>query len=690
MKDLEKRKASEYTTEGGFSLADDLEVGQWYWHSCTEEVWDEESEDYTEKGFRYLACITHVGSNFARVTYVNGNSSRVHFDTFFEVCQPELNWQQVINDRVLKLQQELQEKLQEATDLYGGLSLGSTVQADHGTQALARVSDTSTGMSQYKKALRDAKENKLPAIFEETKQLQGRLGRWMAAPYLPLKGKAEELRDDLSLIDHRLWAVDLYAGLSEEVEPIVKGKPAPASEKVYVYQRMRYMDEESLLYYNNGGLEFKNLDAFDKWLAQHRDQFFPNPKCVVAFRVRREKKRREAHNIADVLRIAQLAKKDELTYLYIRNGENLYRLSTENKFGPQIFPDFESNVFSRGEPLYWKNGKSFVTEGEMLEIQEAEKKSSWPTEFHKFDDSSIYFDDMTAAVTRFLWEHNRVALILQGVFDRSRIFQPHGKVVLSNPEGFAAALELVYDASKALSPSDRPDFEAYRAELNSSLKVGCIVTGFYEHWHEEALDKHGEYLSSSSYGTRVLPYYIKHPPRVARVAKIYPRKKEVLIEWQRKAATGVFPRKMIRAAFRVPISELLNISAYKRGDFKQFYKDPNTRVDYLQWAPLLLTAERTTFAIEQAEKSGTELVLNSWVMDLDDLREAVEWEKDRWSWERFYTPEGAETYYLATRETRSREPVADIQALLSDETGKVAGGWTHIVIEKPKPTRKKR
>jgi hypothetical protein len=33
------------------------------------------------------------------------------------------------------------------------------------------------------------------------------------------------------------------------------------------------------------------------------------------------------------------------------------------------------------------------------------------------------------------------------------------------------------------------------------------------------------------------------------------------------------------------------VSAYKPGDFRQFFEDPRTRQEYLKWAPLMLTAE---------------------------------------------------------------------------------------------------
>jgi hypothetical protein len=42
---------------------------------------------------------------------------------------------------------------------------------------------------------------------------------------------------------------------------------------------------------------------------------------------------------------------------------------------------------------------------------------------------------------------------------------------------------------------------------------------------------------------------------------------------------------------QAPKTQLLNVSTYQPGDFKQFYNDPRTRGDYLQWTPLLLEAE---------------------------------------------------------------------------------------------------
>lgn len=58
----------------------------------------------------------------------------------------------------------------------------------------------------------------------------------------------------------------------------------------------------------------------------------------------------------------------------------------------------------------------------------------------------------------------------------------------------------------------------------------------------------------------------------------------------------------IACSITVPTSKLLNVSAYKPGDFKQFFNDPRTRAEYLQWAPMLLTAEEYCAGNREVQK----------------------------------------------------------------------------------------
>lgn len=47
----------------------------------------------------------------------------------------------------------------------------------------------------------------------------------------------------------------------------------------------------------------------------------------------------------------------------------------------------------------------------------------------------------------------------------------------------------------------------------------------------------------------------------------------------------------INAHYKCPTHLLLNVDAYTPGDYKIFFNDPRTRMNYLKWAPLLLSAE---------------------------------------------------------------------------------------------------
>lgn len=68
-----------------------------------------------------------------------------------------------------------------------------------------------------------------------------------------------------------------------------------------------------------------------------------------------------------------------------------------------------------------------------------------------------------------------------------------------------------------------------------------------------------------------------------------PRAKKAVFRWLKEPDWSNAPGRP--SSIEVPVSQLLNVSAYKPGDFKQFFADPRNRQEYLKWAPLLLAAE---------------------------------------------------------------------------------------------------
>ena len=226
-----------------------------------------------------------------------------------------------------------------------------------------------------------------------------------------------------------------------------------------------------------------------------------------------------------------------------------------------------------------------------------------PSEWKPFDHSNVYFDEAEQYLQDEIKKYNRIALIIQGLFDRSDALHPHHPVKSWTAQGFADAIELVPDGSRALTYGEAPDFEAYRSKCNESLGTGSTVVGQEDFWlrkegEKESARRDRDYRFSSTdhRPTRHQPQGNPGPGYVATVAQWKPRTGMAVFQWNRDRLTdsGYFgPRAgtPIPVTLSVPRSELLNIDAYQLGDFRQFFQDPRTRQHYLKWAPLLIAAE---------------------------------------------------------------------------------------------------
>ena len=430
-------------------------------------------------------------------------------------------------------------------------------------------------------------------------------------------------------IEDRIFSVELYSGITEKVEQITDGAPAPLNTSVHLLQRRHYMDEECLANYEAGGMQFKDIRGFNKWLAkpEQRDRLLPFSRCIVAFRVRRLEKEPDEtpFSIADYVKIEAEKKQDATTYLYIRNGDQLWFLRTAIDFGETLFPDLEDNdLANRTFAEMTDNGhkiEKFITANEHAQIVEEhekamreynQKKHEWYDskprleKYEKFDHSSVYYDDISKVIGRHIQAHNSIALLIQGLLDRSPILHPHPAWQLWTQEGFTTGLTLVYDQTRALTVGDAPDFEAYRARLNASLKTGSITVGQDAAWvRRETAKEHAriraDYRTRADlkyYPKQVRPYKDLGPGMLAKVEYFKANSQQCVYKWQRNSrrdaggwARMEYGDKGVMDTLTVAAAQVLNVSAYTPGDYHIFFDDPRTRAQYLQWAPLLLEAE---------------------------------------------------------------------------------------------------
>jgi hypothetical protein len=622
-----------------------LALGSWWW-ATTERYVDRNYTKRVER--RWLGCVTEIGSNYGELTdpetgdrYSGPYSVRIHFDNWDATCEPEPDAAAILRRRVEQHQGETLRLMDEVRALTARLGVASAAPSGGGETAAIAVRGSSAPMDAYRKDLALAQETTLPKLFEEIRESNERTARAMKASLLPFEAMVGVLEPTIDLVKRRIFSVELYAGLAETIEQIADGAPAADGEPIRIFQRRHYMDEECLANYRAGGMRFEQLEQFDAWLAEpaNRDRILPFPRSVVAFKVRRNDVPHRDWREYVALSFGSYEDRDKWTFLYFRNGDRVYRLRTAIEFDEQLFPDLEHSDrdLSRGK-LYAKRAggeiKTVVSEHRYRGIVEAERaknreiarkeraakaarargdknapppgpwfwRETGAKDYFEWTPDSVYYDDVLEFVERQIERHNRVVLVMQGLLDRSPVFHPHPEWKLWTPDGFAAAVRLVYDEARALSPGAAPDFEAYRARLNASIRVGTTTVGQQVAWEEAMAERENARLGSYSriHHDRFKPYGDPGPGEIAVVRHFGPS--GATFRWTRerrtyarrnwfRSADGGKPGDPMGRTFRCPTARLLNVDAYAPGDYRQFYADPRTRADYLVWAPLMLAAE---------------------------------------------------------------------------------------------------
>ena len=502
-------------------------VGKWYWVTSKPADGEEVEEPW-------MACVTAIGSNYVELEGVFEAAVRVHIDEFDQRCKLEPNANKILERRGEEAKQQTFALMYKVREITSRLAItmggGATPLLGQGaSEAQALVVRDGRKMEAYKAELVRAEETELPALFEEIKASNSRLAMWMKAPLIPMEAQAKALKPAIEAVKNRIFSVQLYAGLVEDIVQVSDGEPAALREPVTVIQRRAYMDEECLAAYEAGGMDYEGIEGFDAWLARpvNRDRVLPFPRCIIAFQVRRNRKERRAYTLIDFFRIAEEEKLDKLTFLYIRNGERLYRLSTELEFDAKLFPDVDANKLNTGmayaRVVERYSDKVKVTDvisehqhHEMIERKrryerenadaerafEASMKGkskeeqrgfffsephSWhtfpkPEEYELFTPENVHYDDIAKHIADQIERHNRLVLVLQGLLDRSPTLHPHPPWSLWSTKDFQEGLRLVYDSDCALTPGDAPDFEAYRAKLAESIAEGSVTIGQEKVW----------------------------------------------------------------------------------------------------------------------------------------------------------------------------------------------------------------
>jgi hypothetical protein len=603
------------------SLGDWVWVNQWNDKHCVPGI--------GPAGYAF-ACVTKIGSNFVEVQSPhskNGYShEKIHFDDVMRRLRPESKPNAVLTEMAKLFSEEACVLLDQVKAITARLGVNPHQLAQGGSgdssRDLVSLSGT-TDVRVYESQLIEARDVLLPDLFQKIKEANENHAKWLSASAMSSKVQMGLLEESIERIENRVFNVSLYAGLTESVVQIRHGAAASIETRLRIMQRRAYMDEEALLGYETGGMEFGDISEFDEWLArpQNFERILPFNRCIVSMRVRRYSKERDAVDLSDAMINFRLQELDKLTFLYIRNGENLYRMNCAQDFGDLLFPD--KSIFTSGEPLMinvWGDRvKGFMSRAEFEFLKnEQENWRNWrkenpdaslgdnpfknhyfsTNEWSPFDTSSVHYDAAVKFQTDQLNQFNRISLIIQGLFDRSEVLHPHRPVRLWDQSSFDEAVELIRDGVGVLYNGPKPDFEAYRAKCNASIDANSVITGQLQAWVEIETKKECDRLdndwrvTSSFRPKRFTPYGNPGPGLISKMSSWMPRARKATFTWYReRLSRDRYDDTPVKASLTVNDNVLFNVSAYRPGDFKMFFSDPRTREEYLKWAPILIAAE---------------------------------------------------------------------------------------------------
>lgn len=181
----------------------------------------------------------------------------------------------------------------------------------------------------------------LPTLYSEYKTVRDNIQERMIEIEIEKKKLNEEVEKLNKFLKSKLnvlKAMETYLGEDEDIIQLQSGKTS--DEVLHIYQQKLYMDEEygiinSTLPDIEKTIEFdyENVELFDKFLINHIDEFIPCQKGIRAFQIKRYDK--EYSDMYDNMIKNQY---NRISYFYIRNGENIYRVFAQLYIPDSVFP----------------------------------------------------------------------------------------------------------------------------------------------------------------------------------------------------------------------------------------------------------------------------------------------------------------------------------------------------------------
>lgn len=362
--------------------------------------------------------------------------------------------------------------------------------------AAARRAETERAVAD----LRRQRDAALADMKREREALEARL----LAQQADLEARMAPLVAELKKAQEVLWTVNLYLGRDETLQLLRDGTPAPADTPITIRQRVLVMAEESLLLMdrNPSGMDARDIKKFVEWLLEddeHLDRVLPEPKGLVVL-VPTRVKSRSGNIFEDAAKDAA----NEESYWLLRNGDQVYLLTV----------DPELRVRDRVLPK----------RTEFVEVFDQRLFGFGGSRSEPVEPGSEEWLAMEAKADARRRHYMRIILVLQGVVDRTTVWQPlpeGGVNLLSVQAQESGRVRLIQDAEDSIQLTDgREDFGTWQHRHNNLLRPGLRIIGDWsaEDFRDESDEGRGRggrgghprlHPRNASYPERNVPHLIE-------------------------------------------------------------------------------------------------------------------------------------------------------------------------------------
>jgi hypothetical protein len=418
-----------------------------------------------------------------------------------------------------------------------------------------------------------AKRAELFAKQQEMEMAAENARKQMEAAQRAAQAAMAPLKKELARMAEGIWTVGLYLGVDETLVPLRGGTPAPFGTPLTVRQQVLAMDEESLIAAETGGIDVRDIEAFDEWILAspaHLEQVLPEQKGVVAILPSRKQR-----DYGNPWMTAAMNEANKQTWFLIRNGEKLYRLLADDfNVGPRLIP--RSDEFTG----YFK-------------------KDRWGHALQPGTSAWAEAEERAGAKQR---HYMRVALILQGVIERTDAFAPlpEGFSLLSLDAYESGQVVTISDSEKVLLSSRQPFFE-WLKERNTKLRPGMRIVGSFNGQEFRGESYHEQYFKHS----RLRPETAEVPPSNTLLYVEQNAKKEMVCRYERvtesvwDSSTYNFRPAQQRASVMIKPSDkfIIPVDLVTIEEMEDYIGARSERGNYLTLVPLL----RSAIAAKRAE-----------------------------------------------------------------------------------------